>query len=51
VPVIAALAGVILFSEPITLRLAISSLLVLGGTALAVRRTLTFKTARVVSDR
>lgn len=51
VPVIAALAGVILFSEPITLRLAVSSVLVLGGTALAVRRTLTFKTAGVVSDR
>jgi drug/metabolite transporter (DMT)-like permease len=51
VPVIAALAGVILFSEPITWRLAISSVLVLGGTALAVRRTLIFKTARVVSDR
>ena len=51
VPVIAALAGVVLFAEPITLRLAVSSMMVLGGTALAVRRTLTFKTARVASDR
>jgi drug/metabolite transporter (DMT)-like permease len=40
VPVIAALAGVVLFDEPITLRLAVSSVLVLGGTALAVRRKL-----------
>jgi len=45
VPVIAALAGVILFAEPITVRLAASSVLVLGGTALAVRRTLTRKSA------
>ena len=51
VPVIAALAGVVLFAEPITLRLAVSSLLVLGGTALAVRRSLSFKTARVASER
>jgi drug/metabolite transporter (DMT)-like permease len=46
VPVIAALAGVVLFDEPITLRLALSSLLVLGGTALAVRRTLALRMAR-----
>jgi drug/metabolite transporter (DMT)-like permease len=50
VPVIAALAGIVLFAEPITLRLAVSSVLVLGGTALAVRRTLTFKTARVADS-
>jgi drug/metabolite transporter (DMT)-like permease len=37
VPVIAALAGVALFAEPITSRLIISSILVLGGIALAVR--------------
>jgi drug/metabolite transporter (DMT)-like permease len=37
VPVIAALAGVALFGEPITLRLVVSSILVLGGIALAVR--------------
>jgi len=37
VPVIAALAGVVLFDEPITARLVVSSVLVLGGTALAVR--------------
>jgi drug/metabolite transporter (DMT)-like permease len=43
VPVLAALAGVVLFDEPITTRLAVSSLLVLGGTALAVRRTLTMR--------
>ncbi|MGH8275345.1 MAG: EamA family transporter, partial [Steroidobacteraceae bacterium] len=46
VPVIAALAGVVLFSEPITGRLAVSSGLVLGGTALAVRRNLTLRAAR-----
>jgi len=38
VPLIAALAGVVLFGEPITLRLAISSILLLGGIALATRR-------------
>ena len=43
VPVIAALAGVVLFGEPVTLRLSVSSVLVLGGTALAVRRRLTLK--------
>jgi len=43
VPVIAALAGVVLFDEPITTRLAVSSVLVLGGTALAVRRTLSVR--------
>jgi drug/metabolite transporter (DMT)-like permease len=46
VPVIAALAGVLLFDEPITLRLALSSVLVLGGTALAVRRNLTRRSLR-----
>jgi drug/metabolite transporter (DMT)-like permease len=46
VPVIAALAGVVLFGEPITTRLAVSSILVLGGSALAVRRTLTLRLAR-----
>jgi drug/metabolite transporter (DMT)-like permease len=51
VPVIAALAGVVLFAEPITLRLAASSLLVLGGTALAVRRTLVLRSAPIASDR
>jgi drug/metabolite transporter (DMT)-like permease len=40
VPVIAALAGVALFAEPITVRLAVASVLVLGGSALAVQRTL-----------
>jgi drug/metabolite transporter (DMT)-like permease len=38
VPLIAAVAGVVLFGEPITLRLAISSILLLGGIALATRR-------------
>jgi drug/metabolite transporter (DMT)-like permease len=37
VPVIAAMAGVALFGEPITPRLVVSSILVLGGIALAVR--------------
>jgi drug/metabolite transporter (DMT)-like permease len=46
VPVIAALAGVVLFDEPITVRLAVSSVLVLGGTALGVRRNLTLRKAR-----
>jgi drug/metabolite transporter (DMT)-like permease len=46
VPVIAALAGVVLFGEPITARLAVSSVLVLGGSALAVRRNLTLRVAR-----
>jgi drug/metabolite transporter (DMT)-like permease len=46
VPVIAALAGVALFDEPITTRLAAASVLVLGGTALAVRRRLTLQAAR-----
>lgn len=50
VPVIAALAGVALFSEPVTVRLASASVLVLGGTALAVRRTLTLRTAPVARD-
>jgi drug/metabolite transporter (DMT)-like permease len=46
VPVIAALAGVALFGEPITTRLAVSSVLVLGGSALAVRRKLSLRPAR-----
>jgi drug/metabolite transporter (DMT)-like permease len=46
VPVIAALAGVVLFGEPITARLAVSSALVLGGSAVAVRRNLTPRMAR-----
>lgn len=45
VPVLAALAGVMLFGEVITARLAIASLLVLGGTALAVRRGLRLRAA------
>ena len=45
VPVIAALAGVVLFGEPITSRLAVASLLVLGGSALAVRRELSLRLA------
>jgi drug/metabolite transporter (DMT)-like permease len=44
VPVIAALAGVALFDEPITARLTTASVLVLGGTALAVRRSLKLRT-------
>ena len=50
-PVIAALAGVVLFAEPITLRLSVASVLVLGGTALAVRGRLAFNAARVASGR
>jgi drug/metabolite transporter (DMT)-like permease len=46
VPVIAALAGVLLLGEPISARLALSAVLVLGGTALAVRRGLTLRVAR-----
>jgi len=38
VPVIAALGGVALFGEPITIRLAISAVLVLGGIALTLKR-------------
>jgi drug/metabolite transporter (DMT)-like permease len=45
VPVLAALAGVMLFGEAITVRLALASVLVLGGTALAVRRGLRLRTA------
>jgi drug/metabolite transporter (DMT)-like permease len=41
VPIIAALAGTVLFAEPVTARLIISSVLVLGGTALALRRGFT----------
>jgi drug/metabolite transporter (DMT)-like permease len=40
VPLLAALGGVLLFAEPITVRLAVSSLLLLGGIALATRRSL-----------
>jgi len=40
VPLIAALAGVVLFAEPITVRLAVSSVLLLGGIALATRRSM-----------
>ena len=43
VPVIAALAGVALFAEPITLRLVVATVLVLGGTALAVHRNLALR--------
>lgn len=46
VPVLAALAGVVLFAEAITLRLALASVLVLGGSALAVRRGLLLRSAR-----
>jgi len=46
VPVIAALAGVALFGEPVSTRLALASVLVLGGTALAVRRGLALRAAR-----
>lgn len=49
VPVLAALAGVMLFGEPITARLALASVLVLGGTALAVRRGLRLRTAHPAS--
>jgi drug/metabolite transporter (DMT)-like permease len=38
VPLIASLAGVVLFGEPITLRLATASALLLGGIALATRQ-------------
>ena len=48
VPVIAALAGAVLFNEPITTRLAAASVLVLGGTALAVRRQLTIQAAHTL---
>jgi drug/metabolite transporter (DMT)-like permease len=44
VPVIAALAGVVLFNEPITARLVISSVLVLAGTAIAVRYSFSGRT-------
>jgi drug/metabolite transporter (DMT)-like permease len=46
VPVIAALAGVVLFGEPVTLRLTLSTVLVLGGTALAVHRNLALRASR-----
>jgi drug/metabolite transporter (DMT)-like permease len=49
VPVIAALAGVVLFGEPITLRLTVSTVLVLGGTALAVHRNLALRASRTQS--
>jgi drug/metabolite transporter (DMT)-like permease len=40
VPLISAVAGVILFAEPITVRLAVASILLLGGIALATRRSI-----------
>jgi len=40
VPLIAAIAGIFLFGEPITLRLAVASILLLGGIALATRRSI-----------
>ena len=46
VPVIAALAGVVLFDEPISVRLLAATVLVLGGTALAVQRNLAVRLAR-----
>jgi drug/metabolite transporter (DMT)-like permease len=46
VPVLAALAGVGLFSEPITARLLGASVLVLGGSALAVQRGLILRDAQ-----
>ena len=46
VPVTAALAGVALFGEPITGRLVAAAVLVLGGSALAVRRSLALRPAR-----
>ena len=49
VPVIAALAGVVLLGEPVTWRLVVASVLVLGGTALAVRRRLTLPATRTAS--
>jgi drug/metabolite transporter (DMT)-like permease len=45
VPVITALAGVVLFNEPITTRLVLSSILVLGGSAVAVRRSVATRSA------
>jgi len=50
VPVIAALAGVALLGEPISGRLALASVLVLGGTAVAVRRRLTLRATRTASS-
>jgi drug/metabolite transporter (DMT)-like permease len=38
VPVIAAIGGVVLLAEPVSLRLVLSALAVLGGVALALRR-------------
>jgi drug/metabolite transporter (DMT)-like permease len=37
VPLLASLGGVVLFAEPITIRLAAASVLLLGGIALATR--------------
>jgi drug/metabolite transporter (DMT)-like permease len=51
VPVIAAFGGVLLFGESVTLRLAASSLLVVGGIALALRRNRTSGSARVENRR
>jgi drug/metabolite transporter (DMT)-like permease len=39
VPVIAAIGGVVLLAEPVSLRLVLSALAVLGGVALALRRS------------
>lgn len=38
VPVLAALGGVVLLAEPVTLRLVVASVIVLGGVGLALRR-------------
>ena len=46
VPVLAALAGVALFNEPITMRLLAASVLVLGGSAIAVQRGLARRDAQ-----
>jgi drug/metabolite transporter (DMT)-like permease len=40
VPLITSLAGVVLFAEPITVRLASASVLLLGGIALATRHSI-----------
>ena len=37
VPVITAVAGVFLLNEPLTLRIVLSSLVILGGVALVIR--------------
>lgn len=45
VPVLAALGGIVLFGEPVNVRIAVASVLVLSGTAVAVRRSLTLQMA------